>query len=184
VPSQFCSFKVLPRRRYFGYSATPPGVKLNDLSTVPQCGLLSIAPGRNRGFFLQRCPIKTVAMPHLQSAFSRSPRRDSLCEICALPAVREFRSGANLARPRGGRNFCFPETLSESLRLPVRPLPPEVLQCVAISSHPSLHDARPLSQSFPVRKQLNSTYEPPSASPTRLLPAIAAPAITLLPLSL
>jgi len=80
----------------------------NDLSSVPQCGLFSIAPRRSSRFSWNHCWLEALAVPYLRLPLLCLARGSFLCRICPLPPLWEFRSRAHFPGTSRAGDSDFP----------------------------------------------------------------------------
>lgn len=126
----------------FGYAvAHRQGESLYDLSAVPQRRLLPLASFRNDGFRVYARGVPAVAVSYVRSKVLCVACSAELLSFCTLPSMREFRSGAYFARPRGRWDDAVCQALPAHPGLPMRSLPGAVLQHPASPKNPSLYGA-------------------------------------------
>src|ERR1700677_2345649 len=129
-------FPHLARRLAFRYPALQ--VRSSDnLSSVSQRQLFPLAPRRNFGLRAHGGRPAPLALSQLRASISRLACRCHPRTIRALSPLRQFRSGAYLPRT-GRRRHADPcEALAAFSRLPLRSLPPPLLQRPSVPAHRS-----------------------------------------------
>ena len=130
------------RQQRFWLCCRPsPGRVVYDLSAVPQRRLLPLASFRNDGFRVYARGVPAVAVSYVRSKVLCVACSAELLSFCTLPSMREFRSGAYFARPRGRWDDAVCQALPAHPGLPMRSLPGAVLQHPASPKNPSLYGA-------------------------------------------
>ena len=126
----------------FGYpiARSAEGNPGNDLSSVPQCGLLPFSPRWRTRFLRNTRRFETLAVPHMRFEVSRLARGGLFCRICSLSSLREFRSRPHLPRPRRAGPLADLAAISRAPGLPLRSVSRKILQSASLSPHRSIDD--------------------------------------------
>jgi hypothetical protein len=109
--------------------------------------LLPVASRWRNGLSLQPTWPETVAMLYVRTAISSSARRDPFFAICALPEMREFRSGSRGARSRGPWFTAIFQTIFGALGIPLRSVSAAVFYRPPIPQDSSVNRSRCKSKS-------------------------------------
>ena len=109
--------------------------------------LLPVASRWRNGLSVQFIRPETVAMPYVRIAISSNARCNSFFAVCALPEMREFRSGPRGARTRGRRGAAIFQTLFGVSGVPLRSLPAALFYDPPIPQDSSINRSRRTSKS-------------------------------------
>ena len=132
------------------------------MPSMPKWGLHAFTPPWRSRLFRHPCRPATLAMRGLRAEILCLDGRHPLRQLCALPALREFRSPARCPGKGGAGHADSGEALAGFPGLSLRSMPSEVFQCSSLPAHRSVHDPSSATQGLRI---LTAWKEPGRSGP-------------------